>query len=255
MEDIEDYDYNKRCGSCAKVIGDDLHTTFIDGEGNTENQELIAERVKNLTEEYDKLERLSTQDSKDYELFLIKKRIATLTTSMANLYVGGNTEMEKRTRKFLIEDAVYACRSAIDNGYIVGGNLIVPKIINKYENDIIQKLIKDPILEYIHNIYETELDVSLLYDNILGYIAASFLSSFSRVLSNANIDEEEANKIMLTCIEQDKIYNVKTRLYENDKDTLVINSSETDIEIMKASFSIIGLLATSNQFIAINTMN
>ena len=36
------------------------------------------------------------------------------------------------------------------------------------------------------------------------------------------------------------------------KSTSVINSVDTDIQIMKTCFSIIGILATSNQFITLN---
>ena len=36
--------------------------------------------------------------------------------------------------------------------------------------------------------------------------------------------------------------------------TPIINSAETDIEILKSAISIIGLLATSNQFIRVNTI-
>ena len=59
---------------------------------------------------------------------------------------------------------------------------------------------------------------------------------------------EIANK----CIEESKFYNLKIREFEDMKSTSVINSVDTDIQIMKTCFSIIGILATSNQFITLN---
>ena len=40
-----------------------------------------------------------------------------------------------------------------------------------------------------------------------------------------------------------------TKSFEDDKNTDIVNSVKTEIEIMKAVFSIIGILVTSNQFI------
>jgi chaperonin GroEL len=241
-------------GVCERVIGNDLHTKFMGGYGYKNDKESIDKRIADLEEQYSDTEKLDQEfGDKDYELFLIKKRIAMLQCSMATLYVGGNTPTERDTRKFLMEDAVYACRSTIDNGYVVGGNLILPKIIYQYSEAIIYKLMNNDKLHYMHNIFSSDSDLHNFYNTVLQSISSAFESSFAQVLSNANI--QNINSIIERCKEQHVIYNVKSRIFENDKETMVINSVDTDIEIIKASFSIIGLLATSNQFITTNAIS
>ena len=75
---------------------------------------------------------------------------------------------------------------------------------------------------------------------------------FHDILENANITEEKIAEIANKCIEESKFYNLKIREFEDMKSTSVINSVDTDIQIMKTCFSIIGILATSNQFITLN---
>lgn len=236
-------------GVCEKVTGNDLHCKFIGGYGYTNQKDVIDEKIAELEEEYEKLALIDDQEDREVQLYEIKKRIATLTSSMATLYVGGNTPTEKNTRKYLMEDAVYACRSAIENGYIVGGNLILPKILHKDMDSIVDKVIDNSKLKYLLNVFKSEEAYKNAIITILKHIKESFLDSYRKVLSNAHMPLDEINRIIETCLNENSIYNVKLRQYEPDTETLVINSTETDIEIIKASFSIIGLLATSNQFI------
>jgi len=255
MEDIKNFSI-KDLGKCKRVKGDDLRTTFIDGEGYTSNAEALQEHIKNLEDEYQRLQHMDEiHDNREKDLFQIKKRIATLTSSMATLYVGGGSEMERTTRKFLMEDAVYACRSSIEYGYVVGGNLILPKLIAANKTEIVEKAITDSRLTYLSNIYDNEEDFKNNIEYVVNNVYSAFETSFLTVLYNAHISKEKAQEIMNICLNEDKIYNVKLRRYENDNETNVINSAQTDIEIIKASFSIIGLLATSNQFITTNPMS
>ena len=90
-----------------------------------------------------------------------------------------------------------------------------------------------------------ELSGILLY-----IIKESFIQCYRYVLLNASFTEERVNDIIETCIENNKFYNLKTKKFENDNETSIINSAKTEIEIMKAVFSIIGILVTSNQFIS-----
>lgn len=238
-------------GACKRVVGNDINTTFIGCYGCEEEKDKIDAKVKELQEKYQEIMNVpdNEMDHKDIELFRIQERIATLTSSMATIYVGGNSNLEKDTRKFLMEDAVFACKSCIENGYIVGGNLIVPKVIHKYKEYILDLILKDESLQYLVNaeLFNKEMCVKLLET-----ISECFLKSFDTVLENANITKEDRKDILNKCVYENKIFNVKLRKYEDDDNTLVINSCDTDIEIIKACFSIIGLLSTSNQFLTIN---
>jgi chaperonin GroEL (HSP60 family) len=175
----------------------------------------------------------------------MRKRIALLQNSMATLYIGGYSEQEKNTDKFLLEDAVSACKSALKYGYIYGGNLIIPHIIYNLKKDN-DSFIFDLDKKYPHV-------GSYRIKELMNCIYAAFSESFKTVLRNFYQDKE-ANvlDIFNKCLRTNKIYNLKTHSYENMTKTHIINSTQTEIEIMNTVISIIGLVATSNQFISLN---
>lgn len=250
IEDSMDKDnVSKYLGSCNKIIVNENTTRFIDGFGAIET---IEERVENIKEEIKKLLQLQNLKSIDIELFGLEKRISNLTCKTATLFVGGNSDLEKDTRKFLMEDAIYACRSALKHGYIHGGNLVIPRILSK-DHDEISNTLKE--LKINNSLSSDEIDTIIYL--LLEYIDLSFRYSFNSVLSNKfnkNLSETVISGMVNTCIEDDTIYNLKTDKYESIDDTKIINSCMTDIQIMKATFSIVGLIATSNQFVS-STIN
>ena len=50
-------------------------------------------------------------------------------------------------------------------------------------------------------------------------------------------------------LDNDMILNVRTGKLEDIPTTTVLNSAQTDVEIIKGAMSVIGLIGTSNQFI------
>jgi chaperonin GroEL len=255
MDTLDNFNIETDLGAADLVSGDDLHTKFIGGFGYSNNQEKINNKIDELSDLYEEYSKIDDEHDRSDQLFQIKKRIAMLQCSMATLYVGGNSDAERKTRKFLLEDAVYACRSSIDKGYIVGGNLALPKVIYKNEEKIVCELMNSRKLSYMSNIFRYDADIYNCMRKILQYVNEAFLSSYETVLTNAHISKEKAKSIIDICLQDDMIYNVKLRRYENDSETLVINSTDTDIQIIKSSFSIISLLATSNQFLSINAIS
>ncbi|QXN70150.1 putative chaperonin GroEL [Bacillus phage vB_BspM_Internexus] len=244
MGQLDKFDIDK-LGKCNKVTVNENTTKLIEGQGDPQ---AIKERIEYLNtrlEEISKREKYIDTTEDEYK---IKKRIADLNCSIANLFIGGSTELEKETRKFLMEDAVFACRSALRNGYISGGNLIIPRIIDKNLDNIIEKIISDKSLFRYFNDGEK-------YNFIKEFsikIKQAFRNSFETVLMNKFEDNENLiDDIISECIVNDKIYNLKTDEFEDINNTKIINSTQTDIEIMKATFSIIGLLVTSNQFVSV----
>jgi chaperonin GroEL len=234
-----------RLGVCKKVIIDDMNSKFIEGQGN---EETINERVEVIKKEMEKLQNINDHIDREEEIEKLRRRLASLQKSMAVIYIGGNSEMEKQTKMFLLEDAVYACQSALENGYVIGGNLIVPFIINKEE---FKEELKSKIFSLLYS-SKSFMKREEFMESFIDAIYKAFRQSFATVLSNARLRENEVENIVNKCIVSESIFNLKTRDYENMKETQIINSAETDIEIIKACFSIIGLLVTSNQFVSIN---
>lgn len=229
-------------GYCHKVNINEKSSMFT--EGNI-NETTFNERVEFLEETLNKTKSSKFNDN-DELIFQIERRISKLKCNSSTIYVGGNSEMEKDTRLFLIEDSIYACKSALKNGYVVGGNLFIPALLYADKS----------ILSHIKRIYDSKYHT--LIEDILNGVEKSFLSSFVKVMSNKNklkTSEELYEFAYSNCIEDRDIFNVVTEEFEPFNKTGIINSCNTDIEIMKSTFSIIGLLVTSNQFICKSTID
>jgi len=231
-------------GKCKSINVTEMNTQIIDGKGyNTEN---TLERKQKIEDEYNLVYNSNGPVDRDSDLFELRKRLSFFSPSVAKLYIGGNSQPEKETKQFLIEDAIFACRSAFEHGYIIGGNLIIPRIIHRHFDDIIKELKEK---------FKKDINITqAILEELIQVVDKSFKTSFSKILENASISHEQAKIIIKKSIETNQIYNVKYKEFEDISKTKIINSAKTDIEIMKSCSSIIGLLATSNQFITINSI-
>lgn len=205
----------------------DANTTrFTEGRGSKEDVDV---RITAIDQDIEYLKSISDKKDVSKDLYNLEKRKANLRGLIAKLFITGKTNLEIETRKYLIEDAVHASRSALQHGYLPGGNLSVPKVLKSL------KVKKGP--------YQ-ELDARLIE-----ILSESFQETFYGVLANSFMSEEEQDAIVGTCVAKNKVYNLKTRKYENDSTTKIINSVRTDIRILESVISIIGILVTSNQYV------
>lgn len=159
--------------------------------------------------------------------FELKKRVSKLTGIMSTIYVGGHTPLEKLANYDLVEDAVKACESAYKYGINIGCNLAIPLAIDKLE-------FEDVVTERLY-----------------GLIRNAFVDVYRTLLKNkysAEDDESEVEEIIQTSIDRRQCFNLVSSDYTSDK---IINPCYTDIEILKATTSIIGLLMSSNQYISV----
>jgi chaperonin GroEL len=234
----------ERFGSCEKSIINETSSKFIKGIGEKakidERVELIESRIKEV-EKKDKY--IDTTE----ETFELKKRIANLNCLIATLYVGGTTDLEKETRKFLMEDAVFACQSALKYGYVSGGNLIIPRVLKRMQGTISTEMVMNKdLVRTIEGASRVEF-----FNEFHKSLMEAFTFSFLTVMANKVGKLEDPYTFINEMLDNDTIYNLKTDKFEDIGTTSIINSVKTDVEIMKATFSIIGLLVTSNQFISV----
>lgn len=229
-------------GTCKRVIIDINQTKFL--EGSTPEEE-INKRIIEIDKKIEYFKSMSEKGDFDYQIFQLKKRKGKLSSKIAKLYIAGTSELERETRKYLFEDAIYASRSALEHGYIAGGNLSIPKVIEEIleENE-------DKIKGFGETIPSNEV-LSERKIHMLKAIESSFTKTFEYVLKNQdnNMDQKTINSIINECIKEKLIWNLKEQDYEKDTETTIINSVMTDINIMKSAFSIIGLLVSSNQYL------
>jgi len=95
-------------GSAEKVVIDKENTTIVNGGGEKEN---IDNRVAQIRKQMD----ITTSD---YDKEKLQERLAKLSGGVAVLYVGAASEVEMKSKKDLVEDALNATRAAIEEGFI-----------------------------------------------------------------------------------------------------------------------------------------
>lgn len=112
---ISIFDTRNYAGSCCKIEISQDATTIIEGSGS---QDKINERI-------DLIQRQMDVVAGDFDREKLQERLARLTGGVAQIIVGGATEAEVREKKDRIDDALHACKAAIDEGILPGGGVAV----------------------------------------------------------------------------------------------------------------------------------
>ncbi len=100
-------------GRAYRVVSDKSRTTIIDGFGS---DEAVQARIRQI--------RAQIEDaSSEYDREKLQERLAKLAGGVAVIKVGGATETEVREKKFRVEDALSATRSAVEEGVVPGGGV------------------------------------------------------------------------------------------------------------------------------------
>jgi chaperonin GroEL len=241
---------NSRLGMVGRFSCTDSSSKFIDGNGD---QLKVKERTEHIIATAKKLSGLNDHVDRDGEIRALLARVASLNAKAATLWVGGAMDSERKARSFLLEDAVYAVKSAATHGYVTGGCLIVPTILREQREEMISELStaveRARLLPKMGN-----EERNVFCARLIDCVDEAFLKSFCTVLENSGMDDSEAEQIAIECANTSRIYDVRTGKYEDNENGLIniVNSAETDSEIVKAAFSIIGQLITSNQFVTLN---
>jgi len=219
-------------------------TTQIIGK-EEKNEKVEAKVVELRAKLQEKLQIEEPNMDLQFDIYQLKRRISTLTDSTAVIHVAGKSLTERMTRERLFEDAILAAKSAIKHGIIPGGNIMVPKILNEKDEELVGILSEKYSYIPVENIGQFFMEFIWIFSD-------AFLESYKNVLNNSYFNEEQVEEVVGTCIKESKFYNLKLHKYENMGETEVINSVDTDIQILRSVISIIGIIATSNQMITLN---
>ena len=105
----------KQLGKAKKLtIGKDF-TTIVDGGGKTKEIQGRIEQIKSQIE----------GTTSDYDREKLQERLAKLAGGVAQINVGAATEVEMKEKKARVEDALHACRAAVEEGILPGGGVAV----------------------------------------------------------------------------------------------------------------------------------
>jgi len=109
---LEGIDIND-LGQAKRIVVDKDNTTIIQGAGKAGD---IKARIDQIKVEADRT-------TSDYDREKLEERLAKLAGGVAILRVGAATEVEMKEKKARVEDALHACRAAVEEGILPGGGV------------------------------------------------------------------------------------------------------------------------------------
>lgn len=169
----------------------------------------------------------------DKDFLFTQLRYTKLMGNSGIIRVGGISDIQKRCDKDSLDDAVLACRSAYENGYVRGMCLEIISACDKYLNDVT-----------IHTL-DREIYLAIYH---------AFKTVFTTVCYNryGSCEYKFTEDRLKYCIGNNCVYNLRTEKYDNPGEWTVINSVQTDIEILTAMSNILTTIMTSSQFLTMN---
>jgi len=105
-------------GRVKRVVIDKESCTIIEGAGKKVE---IDARVESLRKQIE-------ATTSDYDREKLEERVAKLSGCVARVRVGGATEIEVKETKNRVENAVNACRAAVEEGILPGGAVAVLRV-------------------------------------------------------------------------------------------------------------------------------
>jgi len=159
-------------GRAKRVTIDKDTTTIIEGGGETAE---IKGRIEQLKTEIEK-------STSEYDTEKLQERLAKLAGGVAQINVGAATEAEMKEKKARVEDALHACRAAVEEGILPGGGVSMLRALSALDKikctgdekiglDIVKRAVVAPIKQIAEN---AGLDGSIVAQKITESSEANF---------------------------------------------------------------------------------
>lgn len=164
---LNDFSY---IGEAAKVVVKMYQTFIIDGKGfGSEQIEKRKEGLRNILKE----------SKSDLDKDEIEERLANLNGKVAVIFAGAKSEIEMKEQKLRIDDALEATKSAVEEGYVIGGGITLFKISKAIERKfesftptsgyyVVANSLKRNLYQILENcsLSEKEIDMQIKLTNI-----------------------------------------------------------------------------------------
>jgi chaperonin GroEL len=152
-------------GRAKQVTIDKDTTTIIEGAGSSE---AIKGRIEQIKTEIE-------NSTSDYDIEKLQERLAKLAGGVAQINVGAATEAEMKEKKARVEDALHACRAAVEEGILPGGGVAMLRTLPALEKiktsgdekigiDIVRRAVVAPIRQIAEN---ARLDGSIVAQKVM----------------------------------------------------------------------------------------
>jgi len=152
-------------GRAKRITIDKDTTIIIEGAGSTK---AIKGRIEQIKNEIDK-------STSDYDIEKLQERLAKLAGGVAQINVGAATEAEMKEKKARVEDALHACRAAVEEGILPGGGVPMLRTLSALDKikatgdakigvDIVRRAVVAPIKQIAEN---AGLDGSIVAQKVI----------------------------------------------------------------------------------------
>ncbi len=152
-------------GRAKRITIDKDSTTVVEGAGKTESIKGRIEQIKTEIE----------NSTSDYDIEKLQERLAKLAGGVAQINVGAATETEMKEKKARVEDALHACRAAVEEGVLPGGGVCMLRALPALDKlrvtgderigvDIVRRALVAPIKQIAKN---AGLDGSIVAQKVM----------------------------------------------------------------------------------------
>jgi chaperonin GroEL len=210
-------------GRAKSVRIDKDNTTIIEGAGSDKAIKGRIDAIKNEIE-------ITTSD---YDREKLQERLAKLAGGVAQIHVGAATEVAMKEKKARVEDALHACRAAVEEGILPGGGVAVIRAAAK----ALDKLAKSAANE------DQKAGIEI--------VRRAVEAPIKQIAENAGVDGSVvAQKIKEKLDDVNFGYNALTHQYGDLIKSGVIVPTKVERTALENASSIAGLLLTTEAVIS-----
>lgn len=243
--------------SCFGTIKDiaiaSSHLTLTDFDRTPMYINTLKELEEKFQKARDKANKDVTNLNNDYmDLY---QRYTRLVGTMGVISVGGISELERHCKKDSVDDAVLACRSAFEEGFVAGLNAATLSAIDECSREIIDIAGSEGLNE---NAAFVAKALSMMFDTFYATSKDVLLNKYPNDDHLWGNTDKISGDVIIGCVAgfnqtgKARAFNIVTETYDTEDHYTVINSVSTDVEIIYAMCSILTLILSSDQFLSIN---
>ncbi|MHC4115335.1 MAG: chaperonin GroEL [Planctomycetota bacterium] len=207
----------KQLGRAKRITIDKDNTTIIEGASSTAD---IKARIEQIKAEIDK-------STSDYDIEKLQERLAKLAGGVAQINVGAATEAEMKEKKARVEDALHACRAAVEEGILPGGGTAVLRAL--------------PALDKIRVTGDARIGVDI--------VRRALLAPIKQIASNAGLDGSIVAQKVMESNDKNFGYDAMQKKYGDMIQFGVIVPTKLERADLQNGASIASLLLTTDAIV------
>jgi chaperonin GroEL len=205
-------------GQAKRVTIDKDNTTIVEGAGSTDE---IKGRIEQIRREID-------STTSDYDIEKLQERLAKLSGGVAQINVGAATEAEMKEKKARVEDALHACRAAVEEGILPGGGVSMLRALKA--------------LDKVKAKDDEKIGVDI--------VKRAVVAPIKQIAANAGLDGSIVAQKVIESSEQNFGYNALTKEYGDMIAFGVIVPTKVERTALQNGASIASLLLTTDAIVS-----